>query len=320
MSYWPASGVLVMLMSPLLPAYALAPTPMISHAGRHTSPIAMWSPAASTAKSASHRSLARVHAARRRPEFAMSVSGSSSPGDLIKQGAQIGTGAGAIFALERSLWALSKAADVWIPTAPAGMILVFMILLAIHAASPKMAGQIKEWFGPTLTFYSKGVPLFFSPPLVQLPLSLGILPLMTILKYIMLVTTGTVLSVIATGLAANALVSAPSVQSPSMNNTPVGTTTVSKSPVAPRTSPVLKAAVAGMAIFAGEFSRKLDACTGVLAGMSSDSPVLPQCSASTRCSLPQQVSLPSSSAKPSPPASVQFVRQSSPVGLSPLPP
>jgi putative effector of murein hydrolase LrgA (UPF0299 family) len=156
-----------------------------------------------------------------------------------------------MLALERSLWAVSKAADVWIPTAPAGMILVFVLLLAIHAVSPKTAGQIKEWFAPTLAFYSKGVPLFFSPPLVQLPLSLGILPLVTIFKYITLVASGTVLSIIATGLAASALVSAPSVESPSMNTTPVSTTTVSKSPVVPRTSPVLKVAVAGMLIFAG---------------------------------------------------------------------
>lgn len=155
-----------------------------------------------------------------------------------------------MFALERSLWALSKALDVWIPTAPAGMMLVFVMLLAVHAVSPKTAGSIKEWFTPTLTFYSKGVPLFFSPPLVQLPLSLGVLPLLTIFKYITLVATGTVLSVVATGLAANALVAAPSVESPSMNSTPVGTTTVSKASVVPGTSPVLKAAVAGMLVFA----------------------------------------------------------------------
>ena len=249
-----ACAVLLMLASPILPALAFAPTPMISCTGGigMASPIVLRSPATRCGVAARQCALPRVNAVRQRPGFAMTASASPSPAALVKQGAQIGVGAGAMLALERSLWAVSKAADVWIPTAPAGMILVFLLLLAIHAVSPKTAGQIKEWFAPTLAFYSKGVPLFFSPPLVQLPLSLGILPLATIFKYITLVASGTVLSIIATGFAASALVSAPSVESPSMNTTPVSTTTVSKSPVVPRTSPVLKAAVAGMLIFAGK--------------------------------------------------------------------
>ena len=171
---------------------------------------------------------------------------------LAKHGAQIGGGAVAIFAIERSLWAASAAAGVRIPTAPAGMLLVFAVLLMIHTFSPKMAGQIKDWFAPSLIFYSKGVPLFFSPPLVQLPLSLGMLPLLTIFKYIALITTGTILSLVATGLAANALVSPPSALSPGAPATRIGTACISTSQVVFRTSPVLKAAVAGMLIFAGD--------------------------------------------------------------------
>jgi len=171
---------------------------------------------------------------------------------LAKHGAQIGGGAVAIFAIERSLWAASTAAGLRIPTAPAGMLLVFAVLLVIHTFSPKMAGQIKDWFAPSLTFYSKGVPLFFSPPLVQLPLSLGMLPLLTIFKYIALITTGTILSLVATGLAANALVSPPSALSPGAPATRIGTACISTSQVVFRTSPVLKAAVAGMLIFAGD--------------------------------------------------------------------
>ena len=242
----------------LLPgSQALTPGLMVARAAHPTmAPIPTWSPAACGATRTIRGAApplplsARVPGAKRRCA-AVLMSASSSPANLMKQGAQIGVGAGAMFALERSLWALSKALDVWIPTAPAGMMLVFVMLLAVHAVSPKTAGSIKEWFTPTLTFYSKGVPLFFSPPLVQLPLSLGVLPLLTIFKYITLVATGTVLSVVATGLAANALVAAPSVESPSMNSTPVGTTTVSKASVVPGTSPVLKAAVAGMLVFAG---------------------------------------------------------------------
>jgi putative effector of murein hydrolase LrgA (UPF0299 family) len=180
----------------------------------------------------------------------MKASSSSNMG-LIKEGAQIGIGAAAIFAAERSLWALSKASGVWIPTAPAGMLLVFALLLVIHAVSPKTAGQISDWFEPARTFYSKGVPLFFSPPLVQLPLSLGVLPVLSIVKYLAVITSGTIVSIIATGLAANALVSTSPEAVPARADAPVGTATISTKPVVPRTSPVLKAAVAASLIFAG---------------------------------------------------------------------
>lgn len=171
----------------------------------------------------------------------------------MKQGAQIGVGAALIFAAERSLWAAAQAMGVRIPTAPAGMMMVFAALLVIHAVSPKTAGQITDWFGPARTFYSKGVPLFFSPPLVQLPLSLGILPLLTIFKYISLIATGTFVSIIATGLAVSALVSAPNDPTTCAESAPeVGTNTISKATVVARTSPVLKTAVASMAVFAGK--------------------------------------------------------------------
>ena len=180
----------------------------------------------------------------------MKASSSSSIG-LIKEGTQIGVGAAAIFAAERSLWALSKASGVWIPTAPAGMLLVFAVLLVIHAVSPKTAGRISDWFEPARTFYSKGVPLFFSPPLVQLPLSLGILPALSIGKYLAVITSGTIVSIIATGLAANALVSTSPETMPARADAPVGTATISTRTVVPRTSPVLKASVAASLIFAG---------------------------------------------------------------------
>ena len=79
---------------------------------------------------------------------ASSEAGGTSLASLVKQGAQVGVGAVAIFAVERALWAASKATGVWIPTAPAGMLLVFALLLVIHAVSPKAAGAIKDWFTP----------------------------------------------------------------------------------------------------------------------------------------------------------------------------
>ena len=141
----------------------------------------------------------------RAPSMAASSMGGSSVVSLAKQGAQVGVGVLLMFAVERALWATSKATGVWIPTAPAGMLLVFAVLLVIHAMSPKMAGAIKDWFTPARTFYSKGVPIFFSPPLVQLPLALSAIPLLSIAKYVSVVVVGTIVSIIATGLAADAL-------------------------------------------------------------------------------------------------------------------
>jgi hypothetical protein len=118
---------------------------------------------------------------------------------------------------------------------------------------------------------SKFVPLFLSPPIVQLPLTLGVLPLQTVLKYLALIIMGTVVSVISTGLAANALVAAK--LATGHNNTAGGKGAVLRlqggsskegSRPTPRrsasqlkiknktgTSSVLKMAVVGMFLFAG---------------------------------------------------------------------
>jgi len=117
-----------------------------------------------------------------------------------------------------------------------------------------------DWRSKARTFYSKGVPIFFSPPLVQLPLSLSVIPLLSIAKYVTVITVGTLVSIIATGLAAAALVARP--QDPAgetaappaaggANASPaIGTSTISTSAVVPRTSPVLKGALCAMAVFA----------------------------------------------------------------------
>ena len=121
--------------------------------------------------------------------------------DFVKTNAQIFVGTALIFALERSLWAAATAAGVKVPTAPAGMLLVFAALLVTDAINPTTARRISDFFNPARTFYSLGVPLFFMPPLVQLPLSLGMLPLLSIVKYLTLIATGTIISIIVTGLA-----------------------------------------------------------------------------------------------------------------------
>jgi hypothetical protein len=89
------------------------------------------------------------------------------------------------------------------------MLLVFAALLATDAINPTTARRISEWFNGARAFYSWGVPLFFMPPLVQLPLSLGMLPLLSIVKYLTLIATGTIASIIATGLAISTFAACP---------------------------------------------------------------------------------------------------------------
>ena len=74
-------------------------------------------------------------------------------------------GAALIFALDRTLLASSRAAGLKIPTAPAGMLLVFFGMMAVDAVSPKTAAQILGWFAPARKFYRSGpIPLFCNVP------------------------------------------------------------------------------------------------------------------------------------------------------------
>lgn len=117
-------------------------------------------------------------------------------------------GAALIFFFDRTLLATCRKNGIKLPTAPAGMLLVFFSMMVLHSIDPNTASKVLDWFGPARKFYSKFVPLFLSPPIVQLPLTLGVLPLPTVLKYLALILMGTVVSIISTGLAANALVAA----------------------------------------------------------------------------------------------------------------
>eukprot|EP00960_Hanusia_phi_P051867 761073-Hanusia_phi.AAC.3 len=164
---------------------------------------------------------------------------------LMQKGFQISVGAALIFAFERSIFFLGKTLGQRIPSAPVGMLLVFLILLSIHAFSPDASHRLTKWFEPSLLFYNKGVPLFFSPPLVQLPLSLGAIPLISSAKLLAVILSGTIVSMILTGLATNFLVSnTPHEERPKVAVDPDDKETLIQplEKVAPKTSPVLKAA------------------------------------------------------------------------------
>ena len=71
----------------------------------------------------------------------------------IEKGAKVAVGAGVIFALDRSLLALSRAAGVKIPTAPIGMMIVFMGLLVMNVTSPARTSQLVTFFSGARKFY-----------------------------------------------------------------------------------------------------------------------------------------------------------------------
>ncbi|EKX54771.1 hypothetical protein GUITHDRAFT_99424 [Guillardia theta CCMP2712] len=165
---------------------------------------------------------------------------------LMQRGIQISLGAALIFAFERSIFLLGRYLGQRIPSAPVGMLLVFLILLSIHAFNPDASHRLTQWFEPSLLFYNKGVPLFFSPPLVQLPLSLGAIPFLSSAKLLLVILSGTVVSMILTGLATNFLVSnSPHEERPKVVLDPDDKETLIQplEKVAPKTSPVLKAAM-----------------------------------------------------------------------------
>jgi putative effector of murein hydrolase LrgA (UPF0299 family) len=183
----------------------------------------------------------------------------ATPADEIsalQRCSQIIIGAAAIFGLDRLLWAASTAANLKIPTAPVGMLLIFVGMLLIDAISPQTAIGIKDWFTPARMFYSNAVPLFLAPPLVQLPLSLGRLTVATIVKYLVLVSTGTVASVIVSGLTVNAFVACLSPAGPKLARVKMPVPVRSKSfSVKPKMATIMpifcpKVAIASMFILA----------------------------------------------------------------------
>ena len=185
-----------------------------------------------------------------------------------------GVGSLAIFGLERALWVASTAFHFQVPTAMSGMLIVWMMMLVIDKVSPKAALKVLDWFNPARAFYGKGVPLFFSPPLVQLPLTLSVLPLMSILKFFTIIVTGVVVSITTTGLATNLLISKKKIDTnvkivsvggiTSSGKTDENAISTTAKPVDPWESPVLKASLAGMCLFAAlRLDMLLIACASV---------------------------------------------------------
>jgi hypothetical protein len=114
--------------------------------------------------------------------------------NLLKTGA----GVSAIFALERLISYAGIAAGVRVPSAPVGMVCVFAAMLILNLISKRAVRSVQTFFSPALAFYGLWVPLFFSPPLVQLPLALRGISGDTLLRLGAILSVGTVLSLAST--------------------------------------------------------------------------------------------------------------------------
>ena len=78
------------------------------------------------------------------------------------------------------------------------MVLVFLALNIINYISKNLVRSTQTFFAPALAFYSVWVPLFFSPPLVQLPLALQGISGDTLLRLGIVLSTGTILGLAST--------------------------------------------------------------------------------------------------------------------------
>ena len=115
------------------------------------------------------------------------------------------TGIAIIFGIERSIALAGTAAGLRIPSAPVGMVSVFFALLFVSALNKRVVQNIQQFFSPALAFYGAWVPLFFSPPLVQLPLALRGISGDTLLRLGAILSVGTVLSLLSTAAIVQAL-------------------------------------------------------------------------------------------------------------------
>ena len=111
---------------------------------------------------------------------------------------QTSSGIALIFALERSIFFLGKSLQLSIPSAPSGMVFVFLALLVLNRISRRACRAVQDFMLPALEFYGAWVPLFFSPPLVQLPLSLRGLQIDVVAKLGAVIVAGTAFSIFTT--------------------------------------------------------------------------------------------------------------------------
>jgi putative effector of murein hydrolase/putative effector of murein hydrolase LrgA (UPF0299 family) len=114
---------------------------------------------------------------------------------------QIIVGGTLIFAVERGIWACGQRLGRRIPSAPTGMIVVFMLLVCSHAVAPSLTERIDAWFAPSVDGFLQLVPIFFAPPLVQLPLTLAPLSRAVVLRMLAVIVSGSLVGCLATGAA-----------------------------------------------------------------------------------------------------------------------
>ena len=114
---------------------------------------------------------------------------------------QIIVGGILIFAVERGIWACGQRLGRRIPSAPTGMIVVFMLLVCSHAVAPSLTERVDAWFAPSVATFLQLVPIFFAPPLVQLPLTLAPLSRAVVLRMLAVIVSGSLVGCLATGAA-----------------------------------------------------------------------------------------------------------------------
>lgn len=74
---------------------------------------------------------------------------------------------------------------------------LFASLCILQVANPKAVSQTMAFFGPAREFYKLGVPLFFSAPLVDLPLALLPIPRIEVAKIITVLAVGTAFTLVS---------------------------------------------------------------------------------------------------------------------------
>ena len=87
----------------------------------------------------------------------------------------------------------------------AGMLFLFLSMCTLQAANASAVPQALALFGPAREFYKFAVPLFFSAPLVDLPLALLPLPAFQIAKIFAVLALGTVFTVLSSFSIVSAL-------------------------------------------------------------------------------------------------------------------
>uniref|UniRef100_A0A6U4TGY6 LrgB-like protein n=1 Tax=Hemiselmis andersenii TaxID=464988 RepID=A0A6U4TGY6_HEMAN len=125
-----------------------------------------------------------------------------------------------IMGTERAAFHLSKYYSLGFPSAPLGMVLIFLAMTLLQATSEDLTLSTLVFFGPARDFYKVWVPLFFSAPLVDLPLALNALPGGEVAKILMVITAGTVFTLLSTAAIVSPLLASTQDASKAPNKFP----------------------------------------------------------------------------------------------------